>query len=87
MAGGYANIIAHEEQEGLIGEYEIIFPIPVLKLIITNDSLDKELLWKFKEGHGYASLKPSETVSLDGIHITTLNLFGSGTTYRVWGLG
>ena len=82
-----SNLTTSEEINTLTGERTIEFPWPVKRLTITNDGPDNDLLWRFKEGHDWATLKAFETVSFEcSVKQLMLDSPG-GTNYRVWGLG
>ena len=71
------------------GTVTITFPWRALRIIITNDSAIRDLEFKFNSSESYATLKPTETISLD-LHARTvlLNSPSSGSVaYRVWGYG
>ena len=82
--GVYANLDA---QEGtLTGTTTLTFKFRARRVVITNDSASADLSFKFNATESYATLKPTETVSLQ--HLTkTVLLSGTGVTYRVWGTG
>lgn len=67
----------------------ITFDWKARRIVITNDSSSKDLEFKFQAGQDFATLKPTETVSLY-IHSQTVFLNSPSETtvaYRVWGWG
>ena len=67
----------------------ITFDWKARHIVITNDSPIRDLEFKFQSGQSFATLKPTETVSLY-IHSQTVLLnapSGSTIQYRVWGWG
>ena len=77
------NNFSQEDTGGLSGEITIDFPWPSVEVHIMNDSSDKNLSWKIKDGHSWMTLRPAEAVSLT-IHITQIVLYSTGAPYRVW---
>lgn len=79
----YANL---EPYEGTIsGSLTITFDLKPRRITIINDSGSNELHFKFASTKTFATLKPTETVTLD-IGQRELFLSGNGE-YRIWGLG
>ncbi len=67
----------------------ITFDWKARHIVITNDSASRDLEFKFQSGQSFATLKPTETISLY-IHSKTVLLnapSGSATQYRVWAWG
>lgn len=84
MSSSLANLDA---REGTVnGVLEITFKWKPRRIIITNDSTSSDLQFKFNESEEYATLKPTETVTLNVAHKIVL-LSGNNTPYRVWGMG
>lgn len=80
----YANL---DVFEGTInGSSTITFNRKPRKIVITNDSGSTDLGFKFNESESFATLKPTETVTLDFAHKTMI-LSGLGVDYRIWGIG
>ena len=83
----YANFNADEGSTS--GSVTITFDWKARHIVITNDSGSKDLEFKFQPGQDFATLKPTETISLY-IHSQTvlLNSPSAATvSYRVWGWG
>lgn len=84
MTSSLANL---DSREGtVLGELEIVFNWKPRRIIITNDSTSGDLQFKFNVSEQYATLKPTETITLNIAHKSVL-LFGNNTPYRVWGMG
>ncbi len=67
----------------------ITFDWKARHIVITNDSSSRDLEFKFQSGQSYATLLPTETVSLY-IHSQTVLLnspSASTVQYRVWAWG
>jgi len=80
----YANLRVHE---GIIsGAEELTFSPRVGRVTIMNDSATKDLRFKLNLNQDYATLKPTETVSFEA-RTSNIHISGSGTEYRIWGLG
>ena len=79
----YANLDAHEGT--VSGTVTITLTRKSMKMIIINDSASTDLQYKFNTTESYATLKPSETVSMD-FHAKEVLLSGSGP-YRIWSYG
>jgi hypothetical protein len=77
----YANL---EVFEGNVnGEVTLTFDIRPRRLIITNDSGANNLKFNFKDSRDFATLKPTETITLD---VAQRHMILSGNAaYRVWG--
>jgi len=75
-----------ESYEGTVSGAETIsFSIKPRKITIINDSAIKTLKFRFGESESWATLNPTETVSM---HIIVRNIYLSGTAdYRIWGIG
>lgn len=80
----YANLDVHEGT--LTGNKTITFSHKPRRIIITNDSASNNLEFKFNDSESYATLKPTETITLDIAHKIVL-LQGSSVSYRIWGIG
>lgn len=73
-----------EALEGTINGTELLtLTLASRRLTITNDSATKTLKYKFNSSESYATLKPTETLSLDFI-TRTIYIQGSGVDYRIW---
>jgi len=58
------------------------------KLVITNDSASNDLQFKFVSSASYATLKPTETISMEFITRTILlNVVSGSAPYRIWSYG
>ena len=55
------------------------------RVIITNDSTSANLQFKFRASADYATLKPTETISV-WLSIREIHLNGTGA-YRAWSMG
>ena len=86
MSESYSNLFTDENTNGLNGTKTIIFPWPAKRLTVTNDSGTTALEWKFKNSHSWATLGPSETVSMD-LSIKQMIVRSVGAKYRIWALG
>ncbi len=82
--GSFANFDAYEGTVN--GETVITFKQRPRKIIITNDDAGGNLEFRFNDSETLATLKPTETVTLD-IIAATCTLRGNGVNYRVWGVG
>ena len=80
----YANLKTFEDS--VSGTDTLSFPWRPRKIIITNDSATSELKFKFNVSEDFATLRPTETVSLEVGH-RKLIVSGSGVPYRIWGIG
>jgi hypothetical protein len=56
------------------------------RITITNDSPTTDLSFKFQAGYDYATLAPTETVSME-IRTGVVFLTSTNAAYRVWGVG
>ena len=84
---GYANFTVSEDSTS--AETTVTFPWKARHIVITNDSGSKDLEFKFQSGQDFATLKPTETISLY-LHSQTvvLNSPSAATvSYRVWAWG
>lgn len=80
---GYANLDSFEAS--VSGTATVTFTRRPRKVTITNDSSTNELQFRFSSDHSWATLKPTETVSME---ITVKQVYLSGTAaYRIWGVG
>ena len=84
MTNSLANLDAREGT--VTGDVEIIFNWKPRRIIITNDSTSGDLEFKFNESEAFATLKPTETITLNIAHKIVL-LSGNSIPYRVWGMG
>jgi hypothetical protein len=76
-----------DSREGTLdGEIEITLNFPMYRFTIINDSSSKDLQFKFNSSENYATLKPTETISLE-FKSNTVWLSASGVNYRVWASG
>jgi hypothetical protein len=81
----YANL---ESKEGNVsGEVTLTFNLAAKQLIITNDSGSNDLKYKFKANETFATLKPTETITLKYVSLRQIILSGTNNNYRVWGIG
>jgi hypothetical protein len=81
----YSNFYSFEGE--VTGLKTIELGIRPRELIITNDSAVGDLKYKFAVFENYATLKPTETVSL---HIIVNKVYLSSSLtipYRIWGYG
>jgi hypothetical protein len=80
----YSNLDAHE------GNTNTTTVIPLARrsrhLQITNDSPTKNLMFRFKESQTWATLHPTETISMH-VWVDAVYLSGSGIPYRIWNYG
>jgi hypothetical protein len=80
----YSNLDAHE------GNTNTQTVIPLTRrsrhLQITNDSTATDLKFRFKESQVWATLHPTETVSMH-VWIDTVYLSGANVPYRIWNYG
>jgi len=82
--GVYANLLV---SEGTITTATIItLNLRARRITITNDSATQDLSFKFNNAETYATLKPTETVSMK-VLTKTIYLNGSNVPYRIWGVG
>lgn len=81
--GGYANMDSFEGT--CSGTATITFNRRPRRVTITNDSNTQELKFRYSTTHDWATLKPTETVSME---ITVSYVYLSGNAaYRIWGIG
>ena len=81
----YANL---DSQEGSVnGTKTITFNWKPRKIIITNDSSSVDLGFQFNTVHTVATLKPTETISLEMASKTIVLTSSSAVSYRIWGIG
>lgn len=80
---GYSNL---DPFEGTCsGTATVTFTRRPRRVTITNDSSTQVLQFKFKSSAGFASLNPTETVSME---VTVQQVYLSGNApYRIWGIG
>lgn len=79
----YANL---EVYEGSVsGSATITFILVPRRMIITNDSSSNSLQFRFDDTRNFATLKPTETITLD-ISRRQITLNGNAA-YRIWGIG
>ena len=84
MSSSLSNL---DSREGIAnGSVEIVFNWKPRRIMITNDSTSGDLQFKFNTSEAYATLKPTETITLNIAHKIVL-LDGNNTPYRVWGMG
>jgi hypothetical protein len=76
-----------ETYEGTVGASPFVctFYGRPRKIIITNDSGSSNLSYKFKSSENGATLKPTETITLEDFLTNQVILEGNGVEYRVWG--
>lgn len=84
MTSSLSNLSSHEGT--VSGVNEITFPWKPRRIMITNDSTSGDLQFKFNQSEAYATLKPTETITLNIAHKIVL-LLGNNIPYRVWGMG
>lgn len=77
----------HSWEGELTSEFAEFPPIPLRKLIITNDSTATDIKFKFNPSESFSTLKAGETLQIEDVRITFICLQGQGAKYRVWGLG
>ena len=80
----YGNLDTREGN--LNGTLAITFNWKPRRIIITNDSTSNDLSFKFNDSETYATLKPTETITLD-MASKTMTIQGTNIPYRVWGIG
>lgn len=80
----YANLEVFEDSTD--NKASIVFSLKPRKIIITNDSSTTPLGFKFGINKEYATLQPTETITLE-ISSKTIFLTDSGVSYRIWGMG
>ena len=80
---GLSNLDSHEGT--VSGTETIAMNRNAYKLTIINDAAATDLQYKFNSSETYATLKPSESVSMYS-RTKTIYLSGNGA-YRIWGLG
>ena len=80
----YANLEVFEGNTASVTE--VTFKLKPRKLIITNDSSSDTLGFRFNENAEFATLNPTETITLE-ISSKTIFLTDSGVSYRIWGMG
>jgi len=56
------------------------------RIVITNDHASNDLSYKFKASQDFATLKSTETLTLDFI-ARTIIIDGTSVPYRIWVLG
>jgi hypothetical protein len=79
----YANLDAHE---GVVsGAKTITLLRKSRELQITNDSGGNNLQFKFNTSEAFATLLPTETISMR--HITKVIFLSGSGPYRVWSRG
>jgi len=79
----YANLDSHEGS--VSGTATVTLLRNSGKLVVTNDSATQNLQFKFNASETYATLKPTETLSVQ-VHTKEVLLSGSGS-YRIWSFG
>lgn len=79
-----ANLLVNEGTVN--GELTIDFPMRFRKVTITNDSGSGNLQFKFNGKENFATLHPTETISLTAISGTVI-ISGAGIDYRILGIG
>ena len=80
----YANLDSHE---GTVdGAVTITLARRSRQLQITNDSSSASLLFRFKESTEWATLRPTETLSMQ-VWVDRVYLSGNNIDYRVWNYG
>lgn len=82
----YANFDSYEGQI-INGDGTIELKRKSRKIIIINDSIDKNLNFKFNPQESYGTLRPNETLSIDDMFVTHIYMQGTGVDYRVWVFG
>lgn len=81
--GSYANLDSHEGS--VSGTATVTFTRRPFRVTITNDSAVNNLQFRFSTEHSWATLKPTETVSMQA---RPKQIYLSGTAaYRIWGVG
>ena len=79
----YSNLEVHEDTLDNT-TLTIIFDRPSREIELTNQSTTADLQYKFKTGQDFATLDPTETVTMDvwvrQIILTTTEVI----TYRLW---
>ena len=82
--GIYANLLS---DEGTVsGTTTVTLGLKAARITITNDSATKVLGFKFHTSESYATLKPTETISLQ-FRTKVIYLSGDGVMYRILGVG
>ena len=80
----YANLDA---REGIVtSETTITFNFKPRRIVITNDSGNQELTFKFNSSETEATLKPTETITME-VASRTIILNSISANYRVWAIG
>ena len=80
---GLSNLDSFEGS--VSGTATVTFTRRPRRVTITNNSITNELQFKFKSSETFATLMPTETISLE---VTIKQVLLSGTAdYRIWGLG
>ena len=82
--GVYANLLVSEGT--ITTATTVTLNMRARRLTITNDSATQDLSFKFNGAETYATLKPTETVSMQ-VLTKTVYLNGSSVPYRIWGIG
>ncbi len=73
-------------REGTVTEEKIIeFNDPSARVVIMNDSVDKDLLFKFKQARPFATLKAGEKFDFD-FEARQIIIDGDDCDYRIWAL-
>ncbi len=80
----YANLEVFENNTS--NGVDIVFNFKPRKVIITNDSSSGVLGFRFNLTNSFATLQPTETITLE-MSSRTIFLSGGNIDYRVWGMG
>jgi len=80
----YANLDSHEGNTD--GATTVVLARRSRHLQITNDSSNADLKFRFKESTEWATLRPTETISMH-VWVDRVYLFGDNVNYRVWNYG
>ena len=80
----YANLDSHEGTTD--NAATIVLARRSRHLQITNDSSTTDLKFRFKESTQWATLRPTETISMH-VWVNKIYLSGNSVDYRIWNYG
>lgn len=82
--GAYSNLDAHEGNTSSVSVISLARRSRHLQ--ISNDSSTTDLKFRFKTSANWATLKPTETISMH-VWVDKVYLSGNNVPYRVWNYG
>jgi hypothetical protein len=81
----YANLDALEGN--CSGAKTVVFARRPRRIVITNDSISDDLQFKLNASENFASLKPTETITMDATAPSVFLQTAAPVDYRIWGIG